>query len=120
METIMWKESFYLTVFISRCAMHGVYNFIIFFKNVLSDLSSGHAPGFGERDHPRKTFTPIAVVRTSQPRFTDTAKYVQCLNVHACKRNLSGLLLLGIFDENLMLDVQILETDNLSNRSKLV
>lgn len=87
---------------------------------MLSDLSSGHAPGFGDRDHPRKTFTPIAVVRTSQPRYTDTAKYVQCLNVHACKRNLSGLLLLGIFDENLMLDVQILETDNLSNRSKLV
>lgn len=35
---------------------------------------SGHSPGFGHRDHPRKTFTPIAVVRTSQPRFTDTAR----------------------------------------------
>lgn len=45
-------------------------------KTVLFHFSSGHAPGFGERDHPRKTFTPIAVVRSSQPRYTDTARYV--------------------------------------------
>lgn len=35
---------------------------------------SGHSPGYGERDHPRKSFTPIAVTRTSKPRYTDTAK----------------------------------------------
>ena len=65
-----------MTVFISRCAM--VCILTNKFNTVLSDLSSGHAPGFGERDHPRKTFTPIAVVRTSQPRYADTARYVQC------------------------------------------
>ena len=37
-------------------------------------LCSGHSPGFGERDHPRKQFTPIAVVRSSKPRYTDTAR----------------------------------------------
>ena len=55
------------------------------YKRFVLVLFSGHTPGFGERDHPRKTFTPIAVVRTSQPRYTDTARYVSCAIICTCK-----------------------------------
>lgn len=35
---------------------------------------SGHPSGYGERDHPKKPFTPISMVRSLKPRQADTSR----------------------------------------------
>lgn len=35
---------------------------------------SGHSSGYGERDHPKKPFTPLSIVHSQKPRYSETSR----------------------------------------------